>query len=145
MHQRGTQKCIAPTPTFQFYLLMKKSCPPIFLQIQCWSSFSPKTRAQIVPKTLPHLPIEHQTTKTKSLRIGPAMATLILAQHNPITSHQYRGTSLSMKIIASSLCNFILVDCCIVASFLDLVKIPSTMAMLAMAIAILRRYYKQFN
>ena len=27
-----------------------------------------------------------------------------------------------MKIIASSLCNFILVDCCIVASFLDLVK-----------------------
>jgi hypothetical protein len=29
-----------------------------------------------------------------------------------------------MKIIASSLCNFILVDCCIVASFLDLVKIP---------------------
>jgi hypothetical protein len=27
-----------------------------------------------------------------------------------------------MKIIASSLCNFISVDCCIVASFLDLVK-----------------------
>jgi hypothetical protein len=27
-----------------------------------------------------------------------------------------------MKIIASSLRNFILVDCCIVASFLDLVK-----------------------
>jgi hypothetical protein len=27
-----------------------------------------------------------------------------------------------MKIVASSLCNFILVDCCIVASFLDLVK-----------------------
>jgi hypothetical protein len=32
---------------------MKKSCPPFFFQIQRWSSFSPKTRAQIVPKTLP--------------------------------------------------------------------------------------------
>jgi hypothetical protein len=41
---------------------------------------------------------------------------------NTTTNQQYRGTSLSMKIIASSLCNFILVDCCIVASFLDLVK-----------------------
>jgi hypothetical protein len=41
---------------------------------------------------------------------------------NTTTNQQYRGMSLSMKIIASSLCNFILVDCCIVASFLDLVK-----------------------
>jgi hypothetical protein len=41
---------------------------------------------------------------------------------NTKTNQQYRGTSLSMKIIASSLCNFISVDCCIVASFLDLVK-----------------------
>jgi hypothetical protein len=41
---------------------------------------------------------------------------------NTTTKQQYRGTSLSMKIIASSLRNFILVDCCIVASFLDLVK-----------------------
>ena len=99
---------------------MKKSRPPIFLQIQRWSSFSPKTRAQIVPKTLPHSPIERHTTKIKSLRIRPTMATLLLAQYN--NQQQYRGTSLSMKIIASSLCNFILVDCCIVASFLDLVK-----------------------
>jgi ribosomal protein L17 len=56
--------------------------PPDFLQIQRWSSFSQKTRAQIVQKMLPHSPIEHQTTKTKSLRIRPTMATLILAQHN---------------------------------------------------------------
>jgi hypothetical protein len=100
---------------------MKKSRPPIFLQIQRWSSFSPKTRAQIVPKTLPHSPIERHTTKIKSLRIRPA-----IWQHsfwpNTTTNQKYRGTSLSMKIIASSLCNFILVDCCIVASFLDLVK-----------------------
>jgi hypothetical protein len=41
---------------------------------------------------------------------------------NPTTNQQYCGTSLSIKIIASSLRNFILVDCCIVASFLDLVK-----------------------
>jgi hypothetical protein len=41
---------------------------------------------------------------------------------NTTTNQQYCGTSLSMKIIASSLCNFILVDCCIVASFLDLVR-----------------------
>jgi hypothetical protein len=58
---------------------MKKSRPLIFLQIQRWSSFSQKTWAQIVPKTLPHLP---KTTKTKSLRIRPTMATLVLAQHN---------------------------------------------------------------
>jgi hypothetical protein len=41
---------------------------------------------------------------------------------NTTTNQQYRGTSLSMKIITSSLSNFISVDCCIVASFLDLVK-----------------------
>jgi hypothetical protein len=31
---------------------MKESRTPIFLQIQRWSSFSPKTRVQIVQKTL---------------------------------------------------------------------------------------------
>jgi hypothetical protein len=81
----------------------------------------PKTSKQIVPKTLPHLPIAHQTTKTKLLRIRRTMATLVLAQHNNQPTI-YHGTSLSMKIIASSLCNFILVDCCIAASFLYLVK-----------------------
>jgi hypothetical protein len=61
---------------------MKKSDPPIFLQIRRWSSFSPKTRAQIDQKTLPRSRISHQTTKTKSSRIRATMATLILAQHN---------------------------------------------------------------
>jgi hypothetical protein len=86
--------------------------------------------------------IEHQTTTKKSLHIRPAMATLILAQHNnqPTISRyesKYEDNSYS------SLCNFISVDCCIVASFLDLVK--NTMAMLAMEIVISRRYYKQSN
>jgi hypothetical protein len=90
----------------------------IFLQIQRLSSFSPKTSAQIVPKTLPHLSIEHQTAKTKSLRIGPAMAILILAQHNNQPTISRHGSNY--KIIASSLS----IDGCIVASFLDLVKIP---------------------
>jgi hypothetical protein len=33
-------------------------------------------------KMLPRLRIRHQKTKTESLRIQPAMATLIFAQHN---------------------------------------------------------------
>jgi hypothetical protein len=41
---------------------------------------------------------------------------------NATTNQQSRGTSLSIKIIANSLCNFISVDCCLVASFLNLVK-----------------------
>jgi hypothetical protein len=48
---------------------MKKKVQAIFLQIQRWSSFSPKRHEQNIQKTLPHSPIEHQTTKTKSLRI----------------------------------------------------------------------------
>jgi hypothetical protein len=49
---------------------MKKSFPPIFLQIpNVGAPFRQKTRVQIVQKTLPHSPIEHHTTKTKSLRI----------------------------------------------------------------------------
>jgi hypothetical protein len=44
---------------------MKKRRPPIFLQIQRWSSFMPKTRAQIVPKTLSHSPIELSYNKNK--------------------------------------------------------------------------------
>jgi hypothetical protein len=43
---------------------------------------------------------------------------------NTTTNQQYRGTSLSIKIVAHSLCNFIMVDCCLVASFLNLVKNP---------------------
>jgi hypothetical protein len=62
---------------------MKKKVQAIFLQIQRWSSFSPKTRAQIVQKTLPHSPIEHQTTKAKSLRIRPAMVTLSQYNNQP--------------------------------------------------------------
>jgi hypothetical protein len=62
---------------------VKKSVLPIFLQIQRWSSFLQKKRAQIDQKTLPRSRIRHQTTKMKSLRIQPAtMATLILDQHN---------------------------------------------------------------
>jgi hypothetical protein len=102
------------------YIFMKKSRPPIFLQIQRWSSFSPKTGAQIVQKALPHSPIEPHTTKTKPLPIRPTMATLVLAQHNnqpTISWHESKYEDNSY-----SLCNFILVDCCIVASFLDLVK-----------------------
>jgi hypothetical protein len=41
---------------------------------------------------------------------------------NTTTNQQYRGTSLSIKIIANSLRNFFLVDCCLVASFFNLVK-----------------------
>jgi hypothetical protein len=44
---------------------MKKSDPPIFLQIHRLSSFLPKTRAQIDQKTLPRSRIWHQTTTTK--------------------------------------------------------------------------------
>jgi hypothetical protein len=51
----------------------------------------------------------HQTTTTKLLRIRPTMATLIWP--NATTTQQSRGTSLTSKIIANSLRNFILVDC----------------------------------
>jgi hypothetical protein len=61
---------------------VEKSVLQIFLQIQRWSSFSPKIRAQIDKKTLPRSRIKEQTTKKKSLHIRPTMATLILAQHN---------------------------------------------------------------
>ncbi len=43
---------------------------------------------------------------------------------NTTTNQQYRGTSLSIKIIANSLCNFILVDCYLAAFFSNLVKFP---------------------
>jgi hypothetical protein len=61
---------------------MEKKVQAIILQIQSWSPFSQKYRAQIDQKTLPRSRIMHRTTKTKSWRIRPAMATLILAQHN---------------------------------------------------------------
>jgi hypothetical protein len=51
------------------------------------------------------------------------MAMLILA-HNTTTNQQSRGTSLTSKIIANSLCNFILVDCYLAAFFSNLVKLP---------------------
>jgi hypothetical protein len=69
-------------------------------------------------------------------RIQPTMATLSLAQRN---NQQSRGTNLSSKIIGNNLNNFIPVDCCLVASFSNLVKKDPTMAMLTMAIAILRQ------
>jgi hypothetical protein len=78
----------------------------------------------------------HQTTttKTKSLPIRPTMATLILAQYNnqPIISH---------KIIANSLCNFIMVDCYL-AAFSRIWYNCLTMAMLTMTIAVSRRQSK---
>jgi hypothetical protein len=63
----------------------------------------------------------HQTTTTKSLRIQPTMATLILAQYS---NQQSRGTSLTSKIIANSLRNFILVDCYLDTFFSNLAKLP---------------------
>jgi hypothetical protein len=56
--------------------------PSIFLQIQRWSFFLPKARAQTIQKRLPHSTMEHQTTKMKLLGIRPTMAMLILSQHN---------------------------------------------------------------
>jgi hypothetical protein len=50
---------------------------------------------------------------------------------NTTTNQQSCGTSLTSKIIANSLCNFILVDCYIAAFFSNLVKLPP-MAMLTM-------------
>jgi hypothetical protein len=44
--------------------------------------------------------------------------------HFGSTQQPTNNTSLSLEVIASSLCNYISEDCCIVASFLDLVKIP---------------------
>jgi hypothetical protein len=61
---------------------MKKKVQAIFLQIPRWSSFSPKTRAQNDEKMLLRSLITHRTTKTKSSRIRPTMATLSLAQRN---------------------------------------------------------------
>jgi hypothetical protein len=115
---------------------MKKKVQAIFLQIQHWSTFSPKTRTQIVQKKLPHSPIEHQKTKTKSLRIRPTMVTLILSQYS--NQQQSRDTSLSNTMIANgrlSSCNF----------FLEFGKKYPTMAMLTMAIALLRRKYEESN
>jgi hypothetical protein len=43
---------------------------------------------------------------------------------NTTTNQQYHSTSRSIKIIANSLCNFLSIDCCLVASFLNLVKTP---------------------
>jgi hypothetical protein len=58
------------------------------------------------------------------------MATLILAQYN--NQPTIRGTSLTSKMIANSLCNFILVDCYQAAFFSNLVKLSHHMAMLSM-------------
>jgi hypothetical protein len=48
--------------------------------------FSPNPMLELLfaknARALPHLPIEHHTTKTKSFRIRPTMATFTLAQHN---------------------------------------------------------------
>jgi hypothetical protein len=55
------------------------------------SNFSPDPTLELLfatnaranrSKTLPHSPMEHQTTKTKSLRIRPTTVTLILSQYN---------------------------------------------------------------
>jgi hypothetical protein len=43
---------------------------------------------------------------------------------NTTTNQQSRGTSLTSKIIANSLCIFILVDCYLAAFFSNLVKLP---------------------
>jgi hypothetical protein len=43
---------------------------------------------------------------------------------NTTTNQQSRRTSLTSKIIANSLCNFITVDCYLAAFFLNLVKLP---------------------
>ena len=43
---------------------------------------------------------------------------------NTTTNQQSRGTSLSSKIIANSLRNFILVDCYLATFFSNLVKLP---------------------
>jgi hypothetical protein len=54
----------------------------LFSKSNVGAPFSPKYCAQIDQKMLPRSRITHQTTKTKSSRIRPTMATLILAQHN---------------------------------------------------------------
>jgi hypothetical protein len=64
---------------------------------------------------------------------------------NTTTNQQSRGTSLSIKIIANSLCDFILVDYCCCSFFLVFGRKYPTLAMLTMAIAILRWYHKQSN
>jgi hypothetical protein len=69
---------------------MKKKVQARFLQIQPWSSFSPKDSVQNDQKTLPRSRITHRTTKTKMLRIPPAMETISLAQRN---NQQSRGTA----------------------------------------------------
>jgi hypothetical protein len=66
----------------------------------------------------------HQTTttKTKSLRIRPPWQGSFWP--NTTTNQQSRGTSLTSKIIANSLRNFILVDCYLATFFSNLVKLP---------------------
>jgi hypothetical protein len=73
-----------------------------------------KNASQIVAKRLLHLLIAHCCSSYRPWQRS--------FWGNTTTNQQYRGTSLNMKIIACSLCNFISVDCCSVASFLDLVK-----------------------
>jgi hypothetical protein len=105
------------------YIHVKK-WPPIFLQIQRWGSFSPKTHLQIVQKRLPHSPIELRTAKTKSLCIWPTMVRLILSQRNNQPTIPRPWSLLSNTMIANSPYTFITVDCRLVASFSNLVKVP---------------------
>jgi hypothetical protein len=99
---------------------MKKSRPPIFLQIQRWSSFSKKRARKLFQKRF--LTRRSSVKQQKQNCCASGRPWQCSFWPNTTTNQQYRGKSLSIKIIASILCNFIFVDCCIVASFLDLVK-----------------------
>jgi hypothetical protein len=77
-----------------------------------------RTKVQLFTQNpLPrHAHIKQQTTKTKSFPTPPAMATLILTQHN--NQPTIRGTSLTSKMIANSPYDFItVVDCYLALHF----------------------------
>jgi hypothetical protein len=99
---------------------MKKSRPPIFSKSNVGAPFRQKRARKSFQKCF--LTRRSSVKQQKQNRCPSDRPWQRSFWPNTTTNQQYRGTSLSMKIIASSLCNFILVDCCIVASFLDLVK-----------------------
>jgi hypothetical protein len=92
---------------------MEKSDLPIILQIYIVAPFRQKARAESIKKRF--LARASHIEQQKQNRCASDRPWQRSFWPNTTTNQQFRGTSLSIKIIANSLCNFISVDFCLVA------------------------------
>jgi hypothetical protein len=84
-----------------------------------------KTKVQLFIQNSLFLVRMHQTTTTtKQNRCASDRPWQHSFWPNATTNQQSPGTSLTSKIIANSLCNFVTVDCYLATFFSNLVKLP---------------------